>query len=270
VPKLTVTVITRNESANLDAALASVAWADEILVVDSESTDDTMAIARRHTGRVETRPWPGYSAQKNYAASRASHDWILSLDADERVTPALAAEIQSLLAAEPPRRGYRAPRISHYLGRWIRGTDWYPDYQLRLYDRRAAAWNGRRVHESVQLQAGEPGRLTHDLQHYPYRDISDHLATIDRYTTLAAQQMAANGKRPSIVSVALHPPLAFLRNYILRGGFKNGSAGFVVSALNSYYVFLKLAKAREVPEPPQPSASAKATADKPTSNLQPR
>jgi len=250
VPKLTVTVITRNESANLDAALASVAWADEILVIDSDSTDDTMAIARRYTGRVETRAWPGYSAQKNYAASRASHDWILSLDADERVTPALAAEVQALLASEPPHRGYRAPRISHYLGRWIRGTDWYPDYQLRLYDRRAAAWNGRRVHESVRLEAGEPGRLRHDLQHYPYRDISDHLATIDRYTTLAAEQTRAEGRVPSIVGLALHPPFAFFRNYILRGGFRNGSAGFVVSVLNSYYVFLKLAKARETPEPP--------------------
>jgi len=255
VPKLTVTVITRNESANLDAALASVAWADEILVVDSESTDDTTAIARRYTARVETRSWPGYSAQKNYAASRASHDWILSLDADERVTPALAAEIRALLATEPPRRGYRAPRISHYLGRWIRGTDWYPDYQLRLYDRRAAAWNGRRVHESVRLETGEPGFLTHDLQHYPYRDISHHLATIDRYTTLAAEQMAADGKRPSIVGIALHPPFAFLRNYILRGGFKNGSAGFVVSVLNSYYVFLKLAKAREASGMSRPPTS---------------
>jgi glycosyltransferase involved in cell wall biosynthesis len=243
VPKLTVTVITRNESANLDAALASVAWADEVLVVDSESTDETAAIARRYTDRVETRAWPGYSAQKNYAASRASHDWILSLDADERVTPALAAEIRALLATEPPHRGYRVPRISHYLGRWIRGTDWYPDYQLRLYDRRAGAWNGRRVHESVRLENGAPGQLTQDLQHYPYRDISHHLATIDRYTTLAAEQMSAEGRTPSLAAVALHPPFAFFRNYVLRGGFRNGGAGFVVSVLNSYYVFLKLAKA---------------------------
>jgi glycosyltransferase involved in cell wall biosynthesis len=255
VPKLTVTVITRNEAANIEAALASVAWADEIVVVDSDSTDDTAAIARRHTAQIESRPWPGYSAQKNYAASRAAHDWILSLDADERVTPALAAEIQALLATEPPRRGYRVPRISHYLGRWIRGTDWYPDYQLRLYDRRAGEWNGRRVHESVHLKAGAPGQLRHDLQHYPYRDISHHLATIDRYTTLAAEQMAAEGKTPSIAGVAVHPPFAFLRNYVLRGGFRNGSAGLIVSALNSYYVFLKLAKARELHRQLQPPAS---------------
>lgn len=244
MPKLTVTVITRNEAANIDAALDSVAWADEIVVVDAESTDDTAAMARRRGARVEVRAWPGYSAQKNYAASLASHDWILSIDADERVPPALAGEIRSLLAAEPAHRGYRIPRVSHYLGRWIRGTDWYPDYQLRLYDRRAGEWNGRPVHESVTLTGGH-GVLANDLQHYPYRDISHHLATIDRYTTLAADQMRAEGRVPSIAGIVLHPPFAFLRNYVLRGGFRSGSAGLVVSILNSYYVFLKLAKAWE-------------------------
>jgi glycosyltransferase involved in cell wall biosynthesis len=203
--------------------------------------------------RVIVREWSGYVDQKNFAAASASHDWILSLDADERVTPALAEEIRSLLASEPAKRGYRVPRISYYLGRWIRGTDWYPDYQLRLYDRRAATWNGRPVHESVTLN-GEPGQLRHDLQHFPYRDISDHLATIDRYTTLAAEQMRSDGRVPSIAGVALHPPFAFFRNYVLRGGFKNGSAGLVVSALNSYYVFLKLAKAREAAPHPSPVA----------------
>ncbi|HEY7055157.1 MAG TPA: glycosyltransferase family 2 protein, partial [Vicinamibacterales bacterium] len=123
MPKLTVTVITRNEASHIDQALSSVAWADEILVVDSASTDDTVAIARRHGARVETRAWPGYSAQKNYAASAASNDWILSIDADERVTPELGGEIRELLAREPERRGYRVPRLTWYLGRWIRGTD---------------------------------------------------------------------------------------------------------------------------------------------------
>jgi glycosyltransferase involved in cell wall biosynthesis len=248
VPKLTATVITLNEAANIAAALASVSWADEIIVVDAGSTDDTVAIARAAGARVETKPWAGYSDQKNYAASIAGHDWILSLDADERVTAALATEIRTLLAAEPAQRGYRVPRLSHYLGRWIRGTDWYPDYQLRLYDRRAARWNGRRVHESVALD-GEPGFLTNDLQHFPYRDISHHLATIDRYTTLAAEQMRADGRTPSLGALVVHPPFAFLRNYLLRGGFRSGSAGFVVSVLNSCYVFLKLAKARDFRPP---------------------
>ena len=244
MPKLTVTVIARNESANLADALASVTWADEIVVVDAESTDDTVAIARRYTPHVEVRPWPGYSAQKNYAAGIASNDWILSLDADERVTSALAGEIQALLASEPARRGFRVPRVAHYLGRWIRGTDWYPDYQLRLYDRRVGEWNGRRVHESVRLTS-EPGQLRTDLQHFPYRDISHHLQTIDRYTTLAADQMNDEGRTVGPAAIALHPPFAFFRNYVLKGGFRLGGAGLVISTLNSYYVFLKLAKAWE-------------------------
>lgn len=243
--KLTVTVITRNEAANIEAALASVSWADEIIVIDAASTDETASIARRAGARVEVRPWPGYSAQKNYAASIASHDWILSLDADERVSPELASEIRALLAAEPARRGYRVPRLTFYLGRWIHGTDWYPDYQLRLYDRRAGGWIERRVHESVRIQ-GEPGQLRNDLQHFAYRDISHHLQTIDRYTTLAAEEMAANGRTPGALALALHPPFAFLRNYLFRRGFLLGSAGLTISALNSYYVFLKLAKAREL------------------------
>src|SRR5947207_9653718 len=169
--KLTVTVITRDEAANIAAALQSVSWADEIIVVDSQSTDETISIARELATRVEVREWPGFSAQKNYAASIASHDWILSLDADERVTPELAREIQRLLAADPPHAGYRIPRVTWHLGKWIRTTDWYPDHQLRLYDRRTAEWTGRYVHESVSIRRsasapadGAVGRLRGELQ----------------------------------------------------------------------------------------------------------
>ncbi len=242
MPKLTATVIARDEATNIDRALASVTWADEIVVIDSHSTDDTVAIARRYTPRVEVREWPGYSAQKNYAASIASNDWILSIDADECVTPELAGEIRRVIDGNPAHPGYRIPRTTWYLGRWIRSTDWYPDFQLRLYDRRRAEWNGRPVHESVRLSAGDPGVLRHDLQHFPYAGIRDHLATIDRYTTLAATEWARTGRGVSLAALALHPPFAFLRNYVLRGGFKDGAAGFVVSTLNSYYVFLKFAK----------------------------
>ena len=135
---VTATVITFNESANIKAALESLSWADEIVVVDSESTDDTVAIARRFTDRVIVRPWPGYVEQKNFAAAQASHDWIFSLDADERVTPELAGELTALIKRGPAVAGYRLPRVTFHLGRWIRSTDWYPDYQLRLYDRRRA------------------------------------------------------------------------------------------------------------------------------------
>lgn len=246
--KLTVTVITRDESRHIAAALASVAWADEIIVVDAESTDDTVAIARPMATRVEVRPWPGYGAQKNHAAALAANDWILSIDADERVPPALAAEIRALLAGVPAARGYRVPRVTWHLGRWIRSTDWYPDFQLRLYDRRAGRWDDRRVHESVRLD-GAPGRLRHELEHYAYRDISHHLWTIDRYTTLAAEQWLAAGRRAGVLDLLLQSPLAFLRNYLLRRGVADGIPGLIVSVLNAYYVFLKFAKLYEMQRP---------------------
>lgn len=245
MPKLSVTVITKNEAADIADACKSVAWADEIVVIDSESTDPTAAIARQFTDRVIVRPWPGYVAQKNYAASIASHDWILSLDADERVTPELATEITSVLGGAPRHAAFRMPRVTWHLGRWVRTTDWYPDYQVRLYDRRAAEWTGKYVHESVSAR-GSVGRLGGELQHYAYRDIADHLETMDRYTTYAARQMHESGRRAGMLHLAGYPTLAFLRNYIARRGITDGVPGFIISAMNSYYVFLKFAKLREL------------------------
>lgn len=245
MPAVSVIVITKNEAANIEAALRSVAWADEIVVVDAGSEDRTVTLARTFTDRVVTRGWEGYGAQKNFAAGLARHDWILSLDADERVTEALAFEVRSVLDREPLHRGYRVPRMTWYLGRWMRSTDWYPDYQLRLYDRRAGRWTDRRVHEAVAVD-GPVGRLQSPLQHFAYRDLSHHLATIDRYTTLAAEQMRDEGRRAGALDLVVHPPLAFLRNYVLRAGIRDGIAGFTVSTLNAYYVFLKFAKLREL------------------------
>jgi glycosyltransferase involved in cell wall biosynthesis len=245
VPKVSVTVITRNEAADIGRALASAAWADEIIVVDSGSSDDTVAIARQYTDKVTVREWPGYSNQKNHAATLASNDWILSLDADEVVTPALATEIRQTLSTEPSHAGFRIPRVTWHLGRWVRTTDWYPDYQMRLYDRRAGTWTGKYVHESVTV-SGSSGQLAGEFQHYAYRDISDHLETIDRYTTYAARQMHEAGRRAGFFDVAIHPSLAFLRNYIAKGGIRDGIPGFIISTLNSYYVFLKFAKLWEL------------------------
>ena len=239
--RVSVIVITRDEARNIGGALDSVGWADDIVVVDSGSSDDTVAVARRHTDRVVTHAWPGYGAQKNFAAGLAAHDWVFSLDADERVTPALAQEIRTLLAAGPTRQAYRIPRVTRYLGRWIRSTDWYPDRQLRLYDRRTGRWNDRRVHESVVVD-GVVGRLQGELEHHAYRDISHHLRTIDRYSTLAADQMRAEGRRVRGIELVARPPLAFLRNYVARLGFRDRAPGLIVSILNSYYVFLKHAK----------------------------
>jgi glycosyltransferase involved in cell wall biosynthesis len=245
VSKVSVTVITRNEASHLAAALESVSWADEIVVVDSESTDETVAIARRFTERVVVRAWPGYVDQKNYAASLAEHDWILSLDADERVTPALADHIRAALQVPSSRVAFRFPRVSWHLGRWIRTTDWYPDHQLRLYDRRHARWTGQYVHEGVSVD-GAVGDLAGELEHFPYQSISDHLETIDRYTSHAARQMHESGRRTGLLQCLAYPRLTFIRNYIVRGGFRDGIPGLIISAMNAFYVFLKLAKLWEL------------------------
>ena len=246
MPPITATVITKDEAGAIAEALTSLAWCDEIIVVDAQSTDETVAIARRFTDRVYVRPWNGYVDQKNHAASLASHDWIFSLDADERVTPELSSEIRGLLSAGPRVAGYRIPRVSFYLGRWMRTTDMYPDYQLRLYDRRRARWDGLHVHESVKVDGSSVGYLKSELQHYPYRDLSEHLIRMDRYTTLAARQMFEKGKRATRVELLFHPPAAFLRNYFLKGGFRDGKAGLIISLVNSYYVMLKFAKLWEL------------------------
>jgi hypothetical protein len=169
----------------------------------------------------------------------------LSLDADERASPALADEIRKTLSGTPHAAAYRIPRVTWHLGRWIRTTDWYPDYQTRLYDRRSAEWTGRYVHESVAVR-GITGELRGELQHYAYRNISEHIETIDRYTTYAARQMHEAGRRAGVFDLAVHPHLAFLRNYVARGGFRDGLPGFIISAMNSYYVFLKFAKLWEL------------------------
>lgn len=253
---VTVTVITKNEAHCLADALRSVSWADELIVLDAESTDDTVAVARRFTDRVFVRPWKGYSDQKDHAASLARNDWIFSLDADEQVTPALAQAIQQALAGEPDARGYRVLRLNFHLGRWIRSTDWYPDYQLRLYDRRTSHWNGRVVHESVTVE-GPVTHLSGELLHHPYRDLSEQLSKMDLYATLSAEHMRAHGKRATFAELMVHPPLAFLRNYVLKRGFKDGKAGLIISLVNSYYVMLKFAKLWELQRGEAPGTNSK-------------
>jgi glycosyltransferase involved in cell wall biosynthesis len=246
VPRVSVTIITLNESAHIAAAIDSAGWADEVLVVDAGSTDDTVAIARAKGARVSSREWSGYVDQKNHAAALASHDWIFSLDADERIPPPLATEVRALLAGEPPLRGYRVPRVTFHLGRWVRTTDFYPDFQTRLYDRRAARWQGKYVHESVTVDGGVVGQLASELQHYSYRDLRDHLDRINRYTTLAARQLHESGRRAGVLDLLIHPPAAFVRNYVLRRGFADGAAGLTISLVNAYSVMLKFAKLWEM------------------------
>ena len=245
MPKLSVTIITLNEADHIAAAIDSVGWADEVIVIDSGSTEGTADIARATRATVVVREWPGYVEQKNHAATLAANDWILSLDADERIPPALAGEIQGVLRQEPAARAYRIPRVTFHLGRWIRTTDFYPDFQTRLYDRRAARWRGKYVHESVTAD-GPVGRLEHQIEHYSYRDLRDHLDRINHYTSLAARQMHEAGRRSGPLHLLVHPPAAFIRNYVLRRGFTDGTAGLLLSMVNSYSVFLKFAKLWEL------------------------
>ena len=248
---LSAVIIARDEEDRLAAALQSLAFCDERLVVDAGSSDRTVAVAEEHGARVIVNtPWPGFVAQRTLAVAAARHDWVLALDADERVTPALRAEIEALRTRDfPTHAGWRVPRLSHYLGVWVRHTDWYPDLQLRLFDRRRGAWQGGLVHESVRVE-GTVGRLAGDLEHFPYRDISDHMRRIDGYTTLWARQAHADGRRASALHAVGSSAFAFLRNYVLKGGVLLGGAGVVISTLNAYYTFAKLAKLRELSRTP--------------------
>jgi len=241
--KISATIITLNEERNLPRALESLDCADEMLVVDSGSTDRTVEIARRYGARVLSQDWLGYAAQKNYAAGQAAHDWILSLDADEALSETLAAEIQQVKRDGAGVQGYRFPRLAQYLGRWILHSGWYPDYKLRLYDRNHGRWVGDYVHESVRVD-GSVATLRGPLHHFTCQSLSDHLGTLNRYTTLAAEELRARGYRPGLLRLCLAPPASFLKTYLLQQGFRDGYQGFLIASMAAWYVFLKYAKAR--------------------------
>jgi glycosyltransferase involved in cell wall biosynthesis len=246
VTPLSAVIIAHNEERKLPAALESVRFCDEVLVVDAGSTDRTRELAAAAGARVVLHaPWPGFAAQREFAAQSAGHDWILVVDADERVPQALREEVLAARARGFEHDGYRMPRIVFYMGRWIRGTDWYPDPQIRLFDRRKGHWGSTLIHESVRVD-GSVGRLHAALEHIPYDDLSAHMRKIDDYTTLWAQQAFADGRRASFADLALRPPWAFFRNYVMRGGVRLGTAGVAVSLFNAYYTALKVAKLAEL------------------------
>jgi glycosyltransferase involved in cell wall biosynthesis len=242
---ISATLITCNEQAHIEAAIQSVSWADEILVVDSGSTDATTEISRRFTRRVLHRDWTGFVDQKNFAVEQAAHDWIFALDADERVSPALAREIEALRRAGPRMAGYRIPRMAFFMGRWIRHGDWFPDYQLRLFDRRRGRWQGGQVHESVRV-AGEPGFLKGSIHHYTYNDLSDYLGKLNQYSTLAAGDCLHKGIQSSALKLATHPLVAFVKAYLLKRGCLDGVPGLMVAVMGAISVYCKYAKLYEL------------------------
>jgi glycosyltransferase involved in cell wall biosynthesis len=242
VPKISAVLIAQNEEDRIEAALRSVAFCDEVLVVDGGSRDATVARISATGARLIERRFDGFVAQKNFAVEHARHDVVLSLDADEEVTHALRREIQDLCAlAALPKSGYRVPRVTHYLGREIRATDWYPDWQLRLFDRRRGRFAGEPVHESVKVE-GPVGRLAGEIIHRPYRDEAEHLRRIDRYTSLWAEAAYARGQRawPGVGAAASF--FAFVRNYFFKRGILLGAVGLRVSRLNALYVEQKFVK----------------------------
>jgi len=247
--QITATLITLNEADNIRDACESVAWADEILVVDSQSTDDTRDIAVRAGARVIINPWPGFARQKQFAVEQATHDWIFSLDADERLSPELRAAIDQLRDQDDDglADGYRVARRAFYMDRWIRGGGWYPDYQLRLFNRARGHWRERIIHESVVMDQGtKVDTLRGDLLHYSMRDPAHHREMIEqRYAPLGAEQMFREGKRTSALQSSLAGPAAFIRSFVLKGGFRDGWAGWTIARMAGYHASLKHSILRE-------------------------
>lgn len=241
--KISATLITFNEESNIREACESLSWADEIIVVDSESTDQTRTIAAECGARVINKAWSGFGAQKQFAVDQAANDWIFSLDADERVSPELQASIRKL-ANSPEHEladGYRIARRSFYQGRWIKGGGWYPDWQLRLFRKSRGQWKPRHIHESVTMIDGAlVDKLDGDILHYSVKDSAHHHRMIgERYAPLAAQQMFEAGRHTSPLTIACAAPVAFLQSFVLKGGFRDGLAGLTIASFAAHHAFLK-------------------------------
>ncbi len=241
---LSLIVITRDAAHELAECLASAPFAAEAVVVDSGSSDDTVAVAARCGARVIPHPWEGYGAQKNFAVGQARHDWVLCVDADERVTPELAAAIAALFArGSPAAAAYAVARRNRFLGRWLAHGEGYPDWNVRLFDRRRARWTDDPVHEHV-VATGPVVRLAGDLKHASAESLEAYIAKQNRYTTLQAQAMHARGERAGALVVAASPLARFFRFYVVKLGFLDGVAGFAHIAIGAFASFLKYAKLR--------------------------
>jgi glycosyltransferase involved in cell wall biosynthesis len=245
--RLSVTIITLNEEANIRRTLESVQWADEIIVLDSGSTDRTVAICREFTERVYHQDWLGFSGQKNAAIDRATGPWILSLDADEPVESALAEEIRTIISSANACDGYLIPRKTFFLGKWIRHGGWYPDHNLRLFRRGKGRFEERAVHEAIAVQ-GTIGRTANAIEHYAFPDLASYMSSINTYSSLAVTEMSQRGITPfkaGWINILLRPLFTFIFKYIFRLGFLDGKHGLVLNIFHAYYVFAKYAKAWE-------------------------
>jgi len=241
MPRISATIVACNEAHNLARAVRSLACADEIVLVDSGSTDQTPAIAASLGARVIHQPWLGYAAQKNIAAGHAQYDWILSLDADEELDAAAQSAIVSWKDSQPVADGYRFARRARYLGRWILHSGWYPDYKVRLFNRRKAAWQGKYVHESVVVN-GRVATMPGEILHYTCDTLEEHLQRIELYTDLAAQEMRERGETLNFLQRWFDPLWVFIHTYFFRLGVLDGHQGFLIATMAARYVRRKYAK----------------------------
>lgn len=244
--KISACIITYNEEDRIEESLKSLEnVADEIVVVDAFSTDKTPEIVKSYGVKFFQREWDGYSSQKNFAISQTKFPWILSIDADERLSEKLRHEILEIKKTEPEFDGFSFKRKTYYLGKWIKHSGWYPDKKVRLFRKDKARWEGDFVHETLLFQ-GKVKELEGELLHYSYRNLSDHVKRIERYSALSAEKMFREGKRSSYIKILLLPFFTFLRDFIFRAGFLDGIHGLIISFFSSYYVFLKFAKLFEL------------------------
>jgi glycosyltransferase involved in cell wall biosynthesis len=245
--KISVAIITKDEERNIRECLESVRWVDEIVVVDNGSTDRTEAICEGYSVRFYSEEWKGYSGQKNSAIDKTRNEWVLSLDADERVTPELRDEILCQMKNGPGHDGYYIARKNFFLGRWIRRCGWFPDHNLRLFRKSRGRFLEREVHERIEVK-GTIGVLKTPMEHWTYRTLDDYLRRMERYSTLAAREMARGGREYHLRDALLRPPFTFLQMFFLRAGFREGYPGFLLSVLYSFYTFLKYGKLKELRE----------------------
>lgn len=243
--KISVAIITKDEERNIRECLESVKWAGDIVVVDSGSTDRTREICEQYSVRFHSEEWKGFSRQKNSAIDKTRNEWVLSLDADERVTPELREEILKIMETGSARDGYFIARKNFFCGRWIRRCGWFPDHNLRLFRKSRGRFLEREVHERIEIN-GTVGTLKNPMEHWTYRSLSDFLTRMERYSTLAAREMAREGRRYHLHDAVFRPPFTFLQMYFLRAGFREGYAGFLLSSLYSIYTFVKYSKLKEL------------------------
>ena len=251
MPAISATIITRNESANIARAIRSLSCADEIVVIDADSTDSTREIASGLGARVIIHAFEGFAAQKNYSSAQAQHDWVLSLDADEELDLKAQATILEWKRSEVRATGFQFARRAQYLGRWILHSGWYPDYKLRLFDRRRGQWEGAYVHESVVVH-GPVATLPGEILHYTCSSLEEHRQRIEFYTDLAAKEMLERGESASFLRRALGPPWVFLNSYVFRLGMIDGTPGYLIAKMAARYVRRKYAKLNQMRKRLQP------------------